>query len=311
VLALAVALAGCSNQAPTGAGEPIFVHGATFIPGPLPGSPPPDAGTPRSPAVTAIQSVDNAFFPGQAGASYGGDVTDDATAVAVRFADLGTGYWVFVPGPPDATDQGNLTWSMTFDIGAGAPPGKNDLLFAAIDENGSAGSQVAQPVCVDAPFPDNFNACLASRKPPAAVLSLSWDTAVDLDLLLVTPGGTVVSSKHPTTAPIVDGGATSGGGVLDRDSDANCVPDGRNREDIVWQDAPGSGLYLAYANLFSACGKSSVRFTLTLYVAEPVDGGQAMVPKLTQAGELVALQANGGTSLGLYVADFSFPFPSP
>jgi hypothetical protein len=110
---------------------------------------------------------------------------------------------------------------------------------------------------------------------------------------------------------VVDGGVAPGGGVLDRDSDANCVPDGQNREDIVWQDAPASGLYLAYANLFSACGKSSVRFTLTLYVPEPVDGGQAMVAKLTQSGELLAVQANGGASLGLYVADFSFPLPSP
>ena len=121
--ALLVALAGCSGQAITGAGEPIVVRGATFVPGPLPGSPPPDGGSPQnpdggaqSPTVTAITSVNNLFFPGQAGASYGGDVTDDATAIAVRFADLGTGYWVFVPGPPDDTDPGNLTWSMTFEI---------------------------------------------------------------------------------------------------------------------------------------------------------------------------------------------------
>jgi hypothetical protein len=307
---IALALAGCTG-APTGIGEPIVVHGATFVAGPLPGSPPPDGGTPASPDVTAIQSSNNAFFAGQAGAAYTGDVTDDATAIAVCFPDLGTGYWVMAPGPPDGTDPGNLTWSMTFDIGASTPPGLHNLRFAAIDAAGASGSQVDQPVCVDTPYPDNYNACQPSRAPPAVVLSLAWDEPVDLDLVLVAPGGTVLSNKHPSTGPLGDAGVLPGDGALDRDSDADCVADGRNREDVVWKQAPVAGTYLAYANLASACGKQAVRFTLTLYVAEPADGGQALVPVLTQAGEMLALQANGGTALGLYVAAFSFPWTSP
>lgn len=316
--ALCLALAGCSSwqSANTGAGEPIVVRGATFVPGPLPGSPPidggaPDGGPPAKPAVTAIQSVNNSFFAGQAGLAYSGDVTDDATAVAVRFADQGSGYWVFVPGPADATSPGDLTWSMTFDIAAAVAPGRTNLRFAAIDASGASGTQVDQPICVDAPFPDNFNACLPSRAPPPAVLSLSWDAPVDLDLLLVTPSGTVISSKRASPGPLADGGALPGDGTLDRDSNANCVPDHRNREDVVWKMAPAPGLYLAYADLFSACGQPAVRFTLTLYVAEPVDGGYAMVPKLSTAGELTAVQANAGASLGLYAGSFSFPLPSP
>ena len=121
----------------------------------------------------------------------------------------------------------------------------------------------------------------------------------------------MLSNKHPSTGPLGDAGVLPGDGALDRDSDADCVADGRNREDVVWKQAPVAGTYLAYANLASACGKQAVRFTLTLYVAEPVDGGQALVPVLTQAGEVLAVQANGGTALGLYVADFSFPLSSP
>lgn len=312
IVPLLAVIAGCSGQpALPGAGEPIVVRGATFIAGPLPGSPPADGGAPAQPAVTAIQSINNSFFAGQAGATYTGDVTDDATAVAVRFPDLGTGYWVFPPGPPDATDPGNLTWSMTFDIGPGVTPGKQNLRFAAIDASGSSGNQIDQPVCVDTPYPDNFNACLPSRAPPPAVLSLTWDAPVDLDLIVVAPDGTVLSSKRPTNGAIADGGADPGDATLDRDSDRGCVPDGRNREDLVWKQDPGPGLYLAYASLFSACGKDSVRFTLTLYVAEPTDGGQTLAPRLTQAGELLAVQAGTGATLGLYVASFSFPFPSP
>jgi hypothetical protein len=311
---LLLALAGCSGQpALPGLGEPIVVRDATFIPGPLPGTPPLDGGAPDggplpTPRVTTIQSVNNAFKAGQAGAGYAGDVSDDATAVAVRFPDLGTGYWVFVPGPPDATDPGNLTWSMTFDIAGNAPPGLHTLRFAAVGQGGASGGQVDQPVCIDAPIPDNFNACVPSRPPPAAVLSLSWDAPVDLDLQVVTPGGAVVSPKHPTTHQ-GDGGVGPGDGALDRDSDANCVADGLNREDLVWKAAPAPGLYIANASLFSACGQPAVRFTLSLFVAEPVDGGQTLSQKLRVSGELLASDANGGAGVGLFVAAVTFPFP--
>jgi hypothetical protein len=307
---LGFALAGCSSQpALPGIGEPIVVHGATFIAGPLPGSPPLDGGTPASPAVTTVQSVNNSFVAGQAGASYSGDVTDDASSVAVRFPNYGTGYWVFVPSAPDLSDPGNLTWSMTFDLAADVPPGETTLRFAALDPTGKSGNQTDQQVCVDSAIPDNFNACVLARKPPAAVLSLSWDAPVDLDIGLVTPLGSVLTPKHPTTKPLGDAGASASDGVLDRDSDANCVPDHVNREDVVWKDTPAAGTYVAYADLFSACGQPAVRFTMSLWVAEPTDGGQHLVQKQTKSGELVAIQADAGGSLGLYVLNFTFPIP--
>ncbi len=313
-------LLGCSGQPSLpGTGEPIVVVGGTFIQGPLPGTPPPDGGTAASPTVTTIQSVNNAFKPGQAGASFSGDVTNDATSVAVRFPDYGTGYWVIAPGGPDLTDPGNLSWSMTFGIGESAPPGLTTLRFAALDANGNAGSQIDQPVCIDSVIPDNFNACIPSRAPPAAVLSLAWDTPVDLDIWLVTPSGVTLSPKHPTTELSTDAGLTPSDGKLDRDADLNCIYGGVNREDVVWQGTPEPGLYLAYADLFAACGQSSVRFTYSLWVAEPVpaDGGvdagtsgdESLVQKLSVSGELLAVDANGGASAGLYVTNFTFPVP--
>ena len=168
-------------------------------------------------------------------------------------------------------------------------------------------------MCVDGTVPDNYNACNVTLAPPAAVLSLAWDTPVDLDLELQTPSGVLVSPKHPSTNVGTDAGAGPGpgDGVLDRDSDSNCTPDHVNREDIVWKTAPATGTYLVYADLFSACGQPSVRFTATLYVAQPTDGGSALVQALQTSGELLAVDANGGAGLGLYLASFSFPFSPP
>ncbi len=99
--------------------------------------------------------------------------------------------------------------------------------------------------------------------------------------------------------------------MLHGNSAANCVPSYVNREDLVWQNAPAPGQYLAYANLFSACSQAATRFTLSLFVAEPTGVGKQMAlqQKLQQSGELLAVQASGGVGLGLYVAAFSFPVP--
>ncbi len=302
----ALALAGCSTT-PTGIGEPIFVYGAQFIPGPLPGSAPPDGGTGTAPDVTGVLSPYSGYRPGEAGRSMSGDVTDDATAVAVRFAEYGTGYWLFAPGPPDPMAPGNDSWSMTFDVGDSLPAGLTSLRFAAVSTSGASGSQYDLPICVGGSIPDDYNPCSPSIAPPAAVLSLAWDTPVDLDLELETPSGVLLNPKHPSTSAS-DAGPGPGDGVLDQDADANCVPSRVNQEDVVWKTTPAPGQYLMYADLFSACSQPSVRFTVTLWVAEPTDGGSALVQKLQTSGELLAVDENGGQGLGLYLGAFSFPF---
>jgi hypothetical protein len=308
----ALALGAC-NGAPTGIGEPIYVYGAQFIPGPLPGGPPVDGGTVGDsgvdPQVTAVSTPAIGIRPGEAGRSMTGDVTPDATAIAVRWQDAGTGYWVFPPGPVDDSALPDLGWSMTFDTGYDLPTGQQNLAFAALDATGDAGTQFFLQMCVGSILPDNYNACYPAL-PPVAVLSLSWDEPVDLDLQLQTPSGAVVDIEHPTTNASPDAGIGPGVGVLDMDSDANCTPDHVNREDIVWNTGtPEAGTYLVYANLFSACGQSSVRFTASLWVAEPVgDGGTSLVEVLSVPGELLAIDANGGSGLGLYLTSFTFPF---
>ncbi len=144
------------------------------------------------------------------------------------------------------------------------------------------------------------------------MLSLTWNAAVDLDLIVQTPSGARVGGKNVTTAPpgtSVKAAAGGSNGVLDHDSNRNCVIDGIQREDIAWQTAPAAGTYEGVGpTSFSACGTPAVSFTVSLWLPEPgADGGKHLVeqPQLA-AGELVSGQANDGTGPGLFLGSFNF-----
>lgn len=306
----AMACSGPQASASVGAGEPIRVESGQFVPGGLPGisddASSGDAAA-ENPQVTDLDIPNTILAQGQGGVPISGHATPDAQTVAVRFADLGSGYWVVPVGAPDPSDNGQLTWSFVADFGSGLPTGDHDLLLAAIAAGGASGLQFDLPVCVDTPVPDNLNACVPDRAPPAAVLSLDWDTPVDLDLLVQTPTGAFVGSGAAATGQ--DGGSGATGAVVDRNSNANCAIDGIQREDIVWQAPPPRGVYEVWVDLFSACDQPAVTFTVSLWLAQAQpDGTERLVeqqPPLA-TGELLAVQANGGAEPGLYVGDFVF-----
>jgi hypothetical protein len=316
--ACGASLACCGGEPASSAAaalEPLRVEGAQFIAGALPGLPEPapsvDAGPAATPTVIDVQVQPNAIAPGTEGLDFAGHASPTAQTVDVRFADLGTGYWVVPVGVPDPSANNALTWQFTADFGHDIPPGPHALLFAAVDANGASGTQSSLAFCVDTPVPDNFNACSPKVAPPAAVLSLSWNTAVDLDLIVQTPTGATVGGKVITSAPPGTSVKAASGGsnaVLDHDSNRNCAIDGIQREDIMWQTAPPAGLYEVWVDLFRACGQPAVSFTVSLWLPEAgADGGKHLVqqPRLA-AGELLAGQANGGAGRGLFVGSFNF-----
>ena len=310
---LGAALWGCDGvSADAGSDEPIRVTGATFETGDLPGSPLPDGGTPKSPDVTFIASVNNVLIPGQAGRTMSGNTSPDTSSVAMKLGDAGTGYWLITPGSPDPAAMGALTWSATFDVAETAPRGLTTMRFAAIDANGKAGTQNETTVCVLDTIPDNLNACDPTIQPPMAVLSLEWDSNADLDIIVVTPSGEVLSPKHPSTAKTLDGGLSkpdaSVDGILDHDSNANCVA-GNRRENVVWQGTPAAGTYLVYVDMYSACGEQAARFQATLWLAQQNGKDWSQVQKDQFAGELLAIDANAGATKGLYVGSFTLPEP--
>ena len=140
------------------------------------------------------------------------------------------------------------------------------------------------------------------------MVSLVWDAPVDLDLRVVTPSGKIVDPKHPSTADAVDGKvdpSAPGTGVIDTDALLNCVNTGHRRENLVWQQSPALGRYFVYANLYDACGQAAVRFTLSLNRPEPLaDGGARLTSTDERSGELLAMDANVGSALGLFVSEF-------
>ena len=301
-LLLATSCGGQQASPNVGLGEPLRIESAQFVPGPLPGSTQVFAdGGSLDPQVPDINAANTIITPGELELVFSGHATTDSQAVGLRFVGLGTGYWVVPVGAPDSTDDGLLTWQIAADFARTLPTGNYTLAFAAIASDGSSGTQQTINVCVDTPVPDNFHACLFKRPPPAAVLSLSWDTAVNLNVIVETPSGAVIGGNtSETDVP------SSTGAVIDHDSNQNCVIDNIDREDIVWQTTPATGTYAVWVDLFNACGKSAVSFNVSLWL--PRADGDAGI-QLTQqpplaSGVLTAEQATGGSTRGLYVGEF-------
>jgi len=316
------AAAGCGGQPiTTEFQEPIRAQGADFVKGPLPGSRPLTGAEqgqgvlPTTPTVLEV-TIPPAVTVGAATFQIPGVISSDAAAVGFRFADIGSGYWVR-PGT-NTSQTGGFSFSVDATISSDAPVGKHTLLFAGIGPHGESGTEQAYDVCLEPPIPDKLssadpalpgNACDPTQQPPALVVSLAWDTAVDLDLKVVAPSGKIVDPKHPNTGTPVDGKVDvtePGIGVLDGDSNSDCKIDGRDRENLVFETPPEPGVYEVYADLYEACGKSSVRFELSLVSSEPGSDPNTFTQVTTfrQGGVLASTAADGGSTLGLFVTEF-------
>jgi hypothetical protein len=323
--------------------EPLQVSGGQFISGTLPGTPPAvivdggssneagadsgakgDGGTSVAPLSVTSVTFSNAFIiSGYAGTKIAGLATTDAVAVGVQLADQGTGYWVVPTQGVDVQFPGQRDFGFSASFNQTDTPGDTDLRLVAIGADGSAGVQVNAPICIESRVPDNGHACQPTKPVPAAVLSLTWDSAFDLDLVVITPSGRNVSAKSDTTtASIADSGGVpiqppeSVGlfdgtiGVIDRDSMGECVVDGWRQEDLVFQDYPTElGSYLIYADPFASCGQPAVRFTLTIW--EPGSDGN-LHATFTRSGEVLSSEVtggqppDGGSVAGLFIAEKAF-----
>jgi hypothetical protein len=290
-LTIALALTGCgdpSEYAPSGLVEPFTASyvpvretkaiAAQFFPGELPGG--------GDGPATSITNRQSAVFPGTAGKRIGGNAGIVATAVAIKLKGLGTGYWVVPTTIPDADLKGTILWDAQLSFSRDVPAGRQALQAIAVDADGHYGAPTEVPLQVQPLIP-----------PAPVVASLTWDTNADLDLQIVTPDGKTLDAKHPTTAPKVNGMFPPGTGVLDRDSNAACVIDGIRQEDVVWNDYPPAGVYLAKADMFSACGEAAANFAFRLYI-----DGVATEPVV---GRLLSIHADNG-SPGLAITNFTF-----
>jgi hypothetical protein len=216
--------------------------------------------------------------------------------------DLGSGYWVRPVGSEDPLIPGELQWQLSVDAASEVTPGVHQLEVVAFDEHGNAGTKAVLPVCVASDVPDNMNVCNPENQPPFAVASLSWNADSDLDLTVVAPDGTTYGRSKRSLSV--------GGKVmvrLDGDGVSGCLADGRRRENFAWSEPPPSGVWRIYANLFDACTKPSVAFTLTIYgrVANP-DGTFALTPVKALHGQFLRAQARADGSTPLFLSEITF-----
>jgi hypothetical protein len=300
------AASACGGERLTeGLNEPLRVAGAQFVEGELPGSPPLStdqvkAGKKRKqPYSTTPDIAGRLLEPRSSDLALSGRTSTDGYAVALKLRDLGTGYWLLPIGAPDPINNNELSWNARIDF-LGLEPGLRYLRIAALDEHGESGTQTSLELCVRSAVPDNLNACDSSIDPPRLVVSLAWETASDLDLAVVTPTGTVIDYAHVNNAKESDVPAQFTG-----DSGSGCIPSGSRRENVFWQDKPQRGTYLVYANLQDACNAAATPFVVSIHESKRSGDDFDQVETYRAASELLAVQANGGSALGLFVTEFT------
>lgn len=312
---------GCEQNSQIGTGEAFRVRDAQFFREPLPGGKPSkeppkpaaDGGSDEDehvpPSITALETFNLDVLQGQGAKPFRGRATDNASSVALALDGVSNGYWVLPVGAPDIS-TGELTWEAATDFDISIDPGRHPLRVVAIDDQGRAGRQLELQICVRGRVADNGSACSPSRKPPRAVISLSWDSNVDLDLQVIGPGNRVFDAKRSKSPVAADAGMESEQlPAVDRDSNSGCVIDGVRTENLIWTEDVPEGRYLLYANLFDACKQPAVRFRIGVYTArerEDADAGEMLVERLVRSGELLDLAVNPTSTRGLFVGEIRF-----
>jgi hypothetical protein len=200
--------------------------------------------------------------PGSAGRTCSGVIEPAATAVALAI-EGDRGYWIVPARIPDVTAQGFPTFAAELSFSRTLKAGSLRFLTRAVDESGRFG----------APFVKPLDVTVAPRPEGHLVIALSWDTQTDLDLHVVDPNGVEIWKRNinsyeppPPGAPPEPPGTPHPGGILDFDSNAQCVPDGRRAENVVYADKPPSGRYVARVDTFSLCGDVSAHWRVEAFL---------------------------------------------
>lgn len=250
LLVVAGALAASCDRtlADDGLDASLHVDGAQFFRGPMPA----DAMGPKVQTVT----VGASFTAGSVDKSCTGEIDRDGTAVAVGLAgDLG--YWILRADVPTASAPSAPTFAASLSFARSMKAGPRDLVVRAVDAQRRFGPPFTRTIQIrDRAVPDG-----------QLVVSLAWDNGADLDLHVVDPDGVEIFKRNPNSyEPPPPGAAKEApgtphdGGVLDFDSNAGCVEDGRRTEDVVWADAPPRGHYLVRVDTASLCGEAVARW---------------------------------------------------
>jgi hypothetical protein len=285
-LAALLLLAGCSPSTNDQGLEALMrVANAQYYPGTTPAAM-------DGPAILSFYNSSNLIRAGQKSKPLSGLVTRETTAIAV-YLEGDTGYWIIIPGAEDPTANLQLAFAASLSFSPALKPGMYSLTGRAVDDQGHFGPpSKAMLTAADLP-PDNST----------LTVSLSWDRQADLDLHVVIPYGTEIWAKNinshtpPKPGDPPDPTGYLSGGILDFDSNANCVIDGRRQEDVYWTQPPPSGDYLVRVDTPSLCGEPQAIWTVTatlggqsLGVAHGVSLDADTIPPHVQGAGVLALK---------------------
>jgi hypothetical protein len=251
ILAVAVAAGGCSGpDSDPGLDLLLRVGGdqTQFYRG----TPPAESGGPMLLQLNSSSAV----RPGQNDGAVAGLAAPETTAV-ILYLDNDRGYWVFPPSVPDPSANFALTYNAPIRFSSLIPNGTYTMVGRAVDLQGRVGPALNYKVRVA----DTST----STMPSTLLISLRWDVEADLDLHLLLPDGSEVFSQkinsyQPQNGDMPD--AYLKGGILDADSNATCIIDGRRTENIYWTQTPPSGHYIARVETYSMCGETAAIWDL-------------------------------------------------
>lgn len=240
---------------------------------PVPGIP---DGQAAGPSVTGVGLLATRIWPSQVGKPISLVLSEGATAAALHL--VGDSLHYIVPaGAPDVTAPTLPTLSTRLSFAPWLDQGPHTLLIAAVDASGRYGQGVFQRL-------DAVADPLAQPEPESFLLiTLRWDRAADLDLHVQEPSGRVVWSRHKASA------ASFGLGILDFDSNAGCVLDGQQREQVRYPQVPVAGRYRVRVSTYSLCRQATAYWSVEAYrlgQAAPlaIARGQSL-PSDTRAGQ--------------------------
>lgn len=291
---LPLAVATCSGTtSETGVEAAVRVAGGQFYRGSIDKLASADA-----PTVVDVLNSQNVIAPGLQNKQVSGHLDPGSTAVAIGFAG-DVGYWILPADVPDADSPTQPTFHASLSFSPSLPQTSYDLIVRAVAPPNTIGP--ATHVALD----------VEQSLPPTGVLvvALWWDTEADLDLHVVDAygveiwAGNINSYDRYPTLPAPDAGAMSEAGILDFDSNAGCVIDGRCNENVVWSVAAPAGDYVARVDTFSLCGNSAARWTVEALL-NGVSLGQA-------EGEALPASQRFSKGKGGGVTALSFTVPSP
>jgi len=249
-VALLLAACGSTMEADAGRDATMQIKGASFVRGPLP-----DGGD--GPAVASLVLQTGEIRPGSDDKPFGGALAQGATAALLGLSG-DSGYWIVRAGPPDVATPTLPSFHVTLAFADSLAQGSHELRLHAVDATGRIGPRLVRPLRARLPQEASDGAEL--------VVSLTWDSEADLDLHVVDPAGVEVwkgninSYARPKPGEPVDPDGWKKGGVLDADSNAACVVDGRRRENVYWKAAPPPGKYRVRVDTFSLCGRPAAHW---------------------------------------------------